>query len=353
MGDNTAPSGASAQPLPSALRSSNENRGRRVHLELTHVQGPSSDPGAAALGAMEEGSKACTTLYVHSNEPQHEPLVATYRKVAAEAIATFVLVFVGCGSVVLDTKSEGAITLLGIALAFGLAIMAMVRAVGHISGAHMNPAVTIAFASVREFPLKLVPLYIAAQVGGSICAGFALRLMFDYDLDENLNHLGASSPANSDLQAVSMEFVITLVLMFVVSSVAVDSKAVGELAGLILGLTITMLAIVGVPVSGASMNPARTIGPAVAANFYKSVWVYVVGPIPGAVVGAWLYALVHGPQDIPSESHVRIKPQAHRRRRLQIGNRREPIDLCGCLSVSQEEDEPGTLGPQVQTPVHT
>lgn len=310
---------------------------RRLQLELNHVKGSSPDAAiGAAVGAMEEG-RVCGTVYVHTDEPHHESQVSNYRKLAAEAVATFVLVFLGCGSIVANRLSDGAVTHVGISLTFGLAIMVMVRAVGHISGAHMNPAVTIAFASVKDFPLRLVPFYIAAQVGGAIVAGFVLRLMFDHDLSQDLDHLGATHPHHGDLQALAMEFVITMVLMFVVSSVAVDSKSVGELAGLILGWTIALLALVGGTVSGASMNPARSIGPAVAANWYKGLWIYIAGPIPGAVVGAWLYPLVHGPQHIFSESQVRIRPHSHRRRKkLLFGRKREPV-----TSVADERAENG------------
>lgn len=289
---------------------------RLVQLQLEHANGSNADVAmaVAAAGAMEEG-KICGSVVVHTEETHKETQMATWRKLAAEMIATFVLVFLGCGSVVADKMSGGKVTLVGISLAFGLAIMAMVRAVGHISGAHMNPAITIAFASVQEFPLKLVPFYIVAQVAGAICAGYVLRLMFDYNLNAETDHLGCNRPADGDLQSLAMEFVITSVLMFVVSSVAVDSRSVGELAGLILGLTIALLAIVAGTVSGGSMNPARSIGPAVASNWYKSLWVFVVGPIVGAVAGAWLYALVHGPQHIPSVSQVRIKPRPRRPRK--------------------------------------
>ncbi|CAM6085994.1 unnamed protein product [Calypogeia fissa] len=219
------------------------------------------------------------------------PYVCLLRKIGAEIISTFILVFTGCGAAVVDAKSHGVVTHVGVSLSFGIVIMVMVYAVGHISGAHMNPAVTIAFATVRHFPWKDVPFYIGGQVVAAICAGFSLRIIFG-----DHAHLGATLPAGSNSQSFFLEVIITFILMFVVSAVATDTRAVGELAGIAVGSTVALNALFAGPISGASMNPARSLGPAVAANDFRAIWVYLVGPTVGAVFGAWGYNLVRGSQ---------------------------------------------------------
>ncbi|XP_022769479.1 aquaporin NIP2-1-like [Durio zibethinus] len=209
------------------------------------------------------------------------------RKVFAEIIATYLLVFVTCGSAAISSIDENKISRLGASIAGGLIVTVMIYAVGHVSGAHMNPAVTVAFASVRHFPWKQVPFYAAAQLIGAISASFTLRVLL-----HPIKHVGTTSPSGSNFQALIMEIVVTFSMMFIASAVTIDTKAVGELAGIAVGSAVCITSILAGPISGGSMNPARTIGQALACVQYKGIWVYVVGPVIGTLTGAWSYNLI-------------------------------------------------------------
>ncbi|PON38532.1 Major intrinsic protein [Parasponia andersonii] len=173
-------------------------------------------------------------------------------------------------------------------MTWGLVVMVLIYTVGHISGAHFNPAVTIAFASTKRFPLKQVPAYIVAQVVGSTLASGTLRLLFTGKQD----HFLGTMPAGSDMQSFVIEFIITFYLMFVVSGVATDNRAVGQLAGLAIGSTVLLNVLFAGPISGASMNPARSLGPAIVWKKYKGLWIYLVSPTLGAIAGVWAYNLI-------------------------------------------------------------
>jgi aquaporin NIP len=217
--------------------------------------------------------------------------VFSLRSLGAEAIGTFALVFVGCGAIMVDADTD-ALGQIGISVAFGLVIMAMVYAVGHVSGAHLNPAVTFAFALTRHFPWRLVAGYWAAQVAGAACGALLLRASLGDEAD-----LGATSPSGSDAQSFVFELVLTALLLFVVMAVATDTRAVGDGAALAIGGTIALAALVGGPVSGASLNPARSLGPAVVSGELGSLWIYVTAPFVGAAIGAVAYQLVRGESD--------------------------------------------------------
>ncbi|KAJ8480279.1 hypothetical protein OPV22_024006 [Ensete ventricosum] len=210
-----------------------------------------------------------------------------FQKIIAEILGTYFMIFAGCGSVAVNL-STGVVTFPGICLAWGLVVMAMVYSLGHVSGAHFNPAVTIAFATCGRFPWRQVPAYIAAQVLGSTVSIGTLRLMFGGQRGQFLGTV----PAGSDLQSLVLEFIISFYLMFVISGVATDSRAIGELAGLVVGATVVVNVLFAGPISGASMNPARSLGPAIIANRWEGLWVYIVGPICGTVLGAWAYNLI-------------------------------------------------------------
>ena len=210
------------------------------------------------------------------------------RALVAEAIGTFALVFAGAGAIMVDAKA-GALGQVGIAFAFGLVIMAMIYAVGHISGAHFNPAVSFAFALTRHFPWPRVAAYWVAQVAGALAAALLLRGSLG-----DIADVGSTIPSGSAGQAFLWESVLSFFLMFVIMAVATDTRAVGEAAAIAIGGTVGLDALFGGPISGASMNPARSLGPAVAAAEFDAIWVYLLAPLLGATVGAVLYQFIRG-----------------------------------------------------------
>ena len=209
------------------------------------------------------------------------------RRCAAEFVGTFLLVFAGPGAVVVDAVSGGGVGSLGIGLSFGLAVMAAIYAIGHLSGAHINPAVTVAFALTRHFPWSLVPAYVVSQLLGACAASAAHLALFG-----DVANLGATIPSGSPLQAFGLELILTLFLMFVVSSVATDVRAVGQAAAIAIGGYVALAATFAGPIAGASMNPARSFGPALLGGTWTGHWAYWVGPLVGAALGAFLYRYV-------------------------------------------------------------
>ena len=214
------------------------------------------------------------------------------RRAGAEGLAAFALVFAGCGAIVSNDKYDGALGTVGIALTFGLIIMVMVYATGHLSGAHINPAVTIAFTLTRHFPSRDALAYVVAQIVGATAAALALLAVWT----DKPASLGATVPTVGVGSALVYEVLLTAFLMFVIMAVATDTRAVGAAAAIAIGGTVGLDALFGGPVTGASMNPARSLGPAVAAGEWTDVWVYLVGPALGAVVGAFAYQVVRGEQ---------------------------------------------------------
>ena len=220
------------------------------------------------------------------------------RTLVAEAIGTFALVFAGCGAIMVDART-GALGHVGVAISFGLVIMVMIYAVGHVSGAHFNPAVTFAFALTRHFPWPRVGAYWAAQLAGALAAALVLRASLG-----DVAHVGATLPSGSDAQAFLWEGVLTFFLMFVIMAVATDTRAVGEAAAIAIGGTVGLDAMFGGPITGASMNPARSLGPAIAASDYTAIWVYLLAPLVGAALAAVTYQILraeHRP-DVVAES---------------------------------------------------
>ncbi|ESW19979.1 hypothetical protein PHAVU_006G170900 [Phaseolus vulgaris] len=220
----------------------------------------------------------------------NEASVTLLQKLVAEAVGTYFLVFAGCSSIVVNLGNDKVVTQPGISIVWGLAVTVLVYSVGHISGAHFNPAVTIAHASIKRFPLKelKVPAYIVAQVVGAILASGTLRLVFRGKGD----HFAGTVPAGSDMQAFVVEFLITFFLMFVISGVATDDRAIGELAGVAVGSTVLLNVMIAGPITGASMNPARSLGPAILHHEYRGIWIYMVSPIVGALAATWLYNFI-------------------------------------------------------------
>ena len=212
------------------------------------------------------------------------------RRLAAETLGTFCLVFAGTGAVVVDAVAGGPIGHGGVAVAFGLVVAVMIFAVGHLSGAHLNPAVTVAFAGARHFPAREVLPYVASQVAGAVLASAALRTLFGLEAG-----LGATHPDHvGQAGALVLEAGLTAVLMVVILAVATDTRAVGSLAALAIGGTIALEALVMGPITGASMNPARSLAPAVVAADGADLWIYLVGPVVGALLGAAAYAFLRG-----------------------------------------------------------
>ena len=210
------------------------------------------------------------------------------RVLVAEALGTFALVFAGAGAVMVDAKTH-ALGHVGVAITFGLVIMAMIYAVGHVSGAHFNGAVTFAFALTRHFPWSRAVSYWIAQFVGAVTAAAILRGSLG-----NIAHVGATLPSGSQAQSFLWEFILSAILMFVIMAVATDTRAVGEAAAIAIGGTIGLDAMFGGPISGASMNPMRSAGPALVSGDLHALWLYIVAPIIGTSVGAILYQFVRG-----------------------------------------------------------
>lgn len=211
-------------------------------------------------------------------------LLMRFHKALAEMIGTFAIVFAGCGSVMVAERFPGSISPSAIPVIFGLAVAAMIYAVGHISGAHFNPAVTAAFAVARHFPATQVLVYWTAQFFGSFLAMGLLSILLPHG-----NAFGATVSIISSLKAVGWESVLTFFLMFVIIAVATDTRAVGTMAGAAIGATVMIGAFVGGPITGASMNPARSLAPAVFQNRMDVYWIYLVGPMMGAILAAIIY----------------------------------------------------------------
>jgi MIP family channel proteins len=212
------------------------------------------------------------------------------RRALAEAFATFALVFAGCGAIVANASYDEALGVVGIGLVFGLVIMVMVYATGHLSGAHINPAVTIAFTLTRHFPAREAAVYVGAQLAGAVVAALLLLAVWP----SQPASLGATVPSVGVGSALVYEAVMTGFLMFVIMAVATDTRAVGSAAAIAIGATVGLDAIFGGPVTGASMNPARSLGPALASGTWTDLWVYIAGPVVGAALGASAYQLVRG-----------------------------------------------------------
>lgn len=208
------------------------------------------------------------------------------RKLAAEFIGTFTMIFVGCGAISVEVSQPGVIGHFGISMIFGLVVGAMIYATGHISGAHFNPAVTLGFASTDRFPWKQVPAYVLAQGAAALVAMVVLKWI----LPEHVSGVTGTSLALS--KAFFVEVLLTFFLMFVIAAVATDHRAVSQLAGVAIGATVALGALFGGPLTGASMNPARSLGPALVLGQTTALWLYLVAPCIGAVAGAWAYRLI-------------------------------------------------------------
>jgi aquaporin NIP len=221
------------------------------------------------------------------------------RRAAAEGIGVFALVFAGCGAIVTEAEHPGALGTVGIAFVFGLVVMAMVYATGHLSGAHLNPAVTLAFALTRHFPRDEALAYTLAQVIGAAAAATLLAAVWPSDPAA----LGATVPSVGAGSALVYEAMLTAFLMFVIMAVATDTRAVGAAAAIAIGGTVGLDALFGGPITGASMNPARSLGPALVAGELHDLWIYLLAPPLGAALGALAYQLVRGEHPDVAKAH--------------------------------------------------
>ncbi|HXB94892.1 MAG TPA: aquaporin [Puia sp.] len=201
------------------------------------------------------------------------------RKSIAEVLGTFALVFCGTGAIVIDKTSGGAVTHVGVAITFGLIVMAMIYSLGDISGAHLNPAVSIAFTLARRLPVKALAPYVASQVGGAFLASLTLRVLFPSN-----QMLGSTLPAGSAWQSFVLELLLTYFLMIVIINVSTGSKEQGLFAGIAIGSVILLEAMFAGPICGASMNPARSLAPAIVSGHIENLWVYLSAPVIGAAL---------------------------------------------------------------------
>jgi aquaporin Z len=202
------------------------------------------------------------------------------KKYSAEGIGTFALVFAGTGAIVVNEVSHGAITHVGIALTFGLIVLVMIYTLGDISGAHINPAVTIGFWLSRRLSGRDVLPYLASQCAGALAASGVLRLLFPAN-----RLLGATQPSGPVIQSFALEFLLTALLMFVILGVSTGAKEKGITAGIVVGAVIALEAMFAGPICGASMNPARSLGPAVVSGELGNLWIYLAAPVLGSALG--------------------------------------------------------------------
>src|ERR1700743_1028550 len=208
------------------------------------------------------------------------------KKYLAELLGTYALVFAGTGAIIIDQQTHGSITHVGIAITFGLVIMSMIYTFGDISGAHLNPAVSIAFTIAKKFPVKQLLPFIVSQLSGTLLASLTLKFLFP----EN-QFLGATIPTGAALQSFILEFILTFFLMLVIINVATGSKEQGIIAGLAIGPVVLLEAMFAGPICGASMNPARSLGPALFWGHLENLWVYLLATPLGAIaaIPVWKY----------------------------------------------------------------
>jgi aquaporin NIP len=214
------------------------------------------------------------------------------RKYLAERIGTFALVFCGTGAIIINQETGGVITHAGIAITFGLIVSAMIYTIGDISGAHLNPAVTIAFWVAKTFPAKEMLPYILSQGIGAFVASFALHYLFP-----NNTTLGTTLPTGTAMQSFILELILTFILMFVIIHVAKGSKEQGMFAGIAIGSVVLLEAMFAGPICGASMNPIRSLAPAIVSGHLEYIWVYMLAPVLGAILAVFIWMVLRQPKN--------------------------------------------------------
>lgn len=203
-------------------------------------------------------------------------------RIVAEFLGTFCMVFAGTGAIIVNDVSGGAISHFGIAATFGLIVLAMIYAFGDVSGAHLNPAVTLAFCAARRFPASAVASYIASQFAGAVAASLLLKLLFPQHAT-----LGNTLPSGAAWQSFLFELILTAMLMLVILSVSDGAKEKGITAGIAVGAVVGLEALFAGPISGASMNPARSFAPALVSFNLLNLWIYLCAPVLGALAAVY------------------------------------------------------------------
>ncbi len=211
------------------------------------------------------------------------------KKYLSEFFGTFALVFAGTGAIVINDISNGAITHVGVSITFGLVVMAMIYTIGDISGAHINPAVTFGFWIARRFPSRDLLPYILFQCRGALFAGLSLLILF-----KGHQTYGATLPLKSITQSFILEIILTWLLMFVILNISTDAKEKGLMAGVAVGSTVGLESMFAGPISGASMNPARSLGPAIVSSNLNTLWIYILAPLIGSAIAVGSYLLIRG-----------------------------------------------------------
>lgn len=235
------------------------------------------------------------------------------RRAVAEAIGTFALVFAGCGAIVTDSERHGALGVVGVGLVFFLVLLAAIASLGHVSGAHFNPGVSLSFFLTRHLPARDLGAYWAAQFAGATLAGLLLLVIWP----GHPAHLGATVPSISSGRALIVEIALTALLMLVIMSVATDTRAVGAPAAIAIAAAVGLAAIAFGPLTGASLNTARSFGPALASGQWHDFWLYIAGPLVGAPLGALAYQFVRGEQpQLPTLASDPEERDGHRTVRL-------------------------------------
>ncbi|CAL5189401.1 unnamed protein product [Lathyrus oleraceus] len=234
-----------------------------------------------------------------TNEAKH--FASSIQKAIAEFVGTYVLIFVACGAALVNERLP--ITVVGIAIVSGLALTVAIYSVGHVSGGHFNPAVTIALAAVQKIQFKLVPVYVVCQIMGGTLATLTLKVLYHNKVDIGVT-LTQYSNSTSDLEALLWESIITFILMLTICGVATDHRGSKELAGVAIGISVLINIIIAGPITGASMNPARSLGPAIVSGNYKKIWVYIIGPTIGAVFASVLYTFLRVTKPTQQEPYI-------------------------------------------------
>ncbi|XP_027150092.1 nodulin-26-like [Coffea eugenioides] len=244
------------------------------------------------LNMVEQAKETVKRIMLAKKVPKLQS-PSNYQKVISLLVGTYIFIFMGCGSALVDRITP--LTIVGIGLIWGLVIMALIYALGHVSGAHFNPAVTIAFGAASRLPLVQVAIYVVSQLIGSTLACLTLRVLFHGQHDILPTHTQYRS-STSDLESIAWEFIITFILMFIICGAATDDRSNKALSGVATGVTMLFNVIIAGPITGASMNPGRSIGPAIASGVNKKLWVFIVAPILGALAAMLAYSLLRMPE---------------------------------------------------------